>query len=88
MRSSTMAVTALAVLAAGVNVHASDTSSSRTNELRRANERAQWQASQTKGGPQQLLVMKRQRVSSLVDRLERGEAVDPREIGRLLESQD
>ena len=85
MRSTTITLAALALLAAGANVHASDTKSSAVDELRAAKERLQQQASQTKGGPQQLLLMKRQSVSSLIDRLERGESVDPRDIDRLLE---
>ena len=85
MRSTTVTLAALALLAAGANVLASDTRPSGVDDLRVAQERLQRQASQTKGGPQQLLLMKRQSVSSLIDRLERGESVDPREVDRLLE---
>ena len=87
MRSSTIALAALALLAAGATVHALDTTASSVDGLRAAKERAQWQASQTKGGPQHLLLMKRQRISSLINRLERGESVDPAEIDRLLDEQ-
>lgn len=86
MRSSTVALAALALLAASANVHALDTTSS-LNELRAEKERAARQAAQTKGGPQHLLLMKKQRISGLIDRLERGGSVDPREIDRLLEEQ-
>ena len=87
MRSSTITLAALALLAAGATVHALDTTTSSIDALRAAKERTQWQAGQTKGGPQHLLLMKRQRISSLIDRIERGESVDPREIDRLLEDQ-
>ena len=87
MRSSTTTLAALALLAAGATVHALDTTASSADGLRAAKERAQWQASQTKGGAQHLLLMKRQRISSLINRLERGEPVDPTEIDRLLEEQ-
>ena len=87
MRSSTIALAALALLAAGATVHALDTTTSSIDALRAAKKRTRWQAGQTKGGPQHLLLMKRQRISSLIDRLERGESVDPREIDRLLEDQ-
>ena len=85
MHSSSITLAALALLAAGANVHAFDRTSSPVDELRAAKERARWQASQTKGGPQHLLLMKRQSISTLIDRLERGESVDPKEIDRLLE---
>ena len=85
MRSTTIALAALALLPAGTNGHASDTRPSTADDLHAAKEHLQRQASQTKGGPQQLLLMKRQGVSSLIDRLERGESVDPRDIDRLLE---
>lgn len=87
MHSSTITLAALALLAAGANVHAFDTSASLVDQLRAAKERAQWQAGQTKGLPQHLLLMKRQRISSLIDRLERGESVDPKEMDRLLGEQ-
>ena len=87
MRSSIIALAALALLAAGANVRASGATSSSVDQLRAAKERAQWQAGQTKGAPQHLLLMKRQSISSLIDRLERGESVDPKEIDRLLEEQ-
>lgn len=87
MRSSTIAVAALAIVVAGANVHASGATSSSVDQLRAAKEHAQWQAGQTKGAPQHLLLMKRRRISSLIDRLERGESVDPKEIDRLLEVQ-
>ena len=85
MRSMSIILAALAVVVGGVNVHASGTGSPAVDDLRAAKERIQQQASQTKGGPQQLLLMKRQSVSSLIERLERGESVDPAEIDRLLE---
>jgi hypothetical protein len=87
MRSSTITIGALALLAAGATVHALETTGSSVESLRAAKERAQFQANQTKGGPQHLLLMKRQRISSLIDRLERGQSVDPREIDQLLEEQ-
>ena len=85
MRSSTSVLIALAVLSAGATLHASQATSSRVPDLRAAKERAKSEARQTKGGPQHLLLMKRERITSLIDRLGRGEAVDPREIDRLLE---
>ena len=84
MRSYIVAVAGLLVLAAGP-LHAVETTPSSVDELRSAKERAELQASQTKGAPQHLLLMKRQRISGLIDRLERGGAVDPREIDRLLD---
>lgn len=85
MRSYIVAVAGLLVLAAGTSLHAVETTSSSVDELRSAKERAELQASQTKGAPQHLLLMKSQRISGLIDRLERGGAVDPREIDRLLD---
>ncbi len=85
MRSLITAVAGLALLATGTYLHASETTSASVDELRAAKDRAGLQASQTKGGPQHLLLMKKQRISGLIDRLERGDAVDPREIDRLLE---
>jgi len=85
MRSSIIALAALAIASASAEVHASNTTSSPAGELRAAKERAQLQAGQTKGGPQHLLLMKSQRISNFIDRLERGESVDPKEIDRLLE---
>ena len=41
-------------------------------------------ARNTKGGPQQELLLRRERIRSLVERLERGGQVDPQEIDRLL----
>jgi hypothetical protein len=85
MRSSIVALAMLAVLAAGANVPAFATPSSAVDELRAEEDHAARQAAQTKGAPQHLLLMKKQRISSLIDRLQRGESVDPREIDRLLE---
>jgi hypothetical protein len=85
MRSSIVALTALALVSAGANAHASKAASSTVGELRAAKEHAELQAGQTKGGPQHLLLMKSQRISNFIDRLERGESVDPKEIDRLLE---
>jgi len=85
MRSLTTAVAGLALLAPGAYLHAFETKRSSVDELRAAKERAGMQASQTKGGPQHLLLMKKRRISGSIDRLERGDAVDPSEIDRLLE---
>jgi len=82
-----ISLTALALLVAGGTVHALERTSS-VDELRVAKEHAQLQASQTKGGAQHLLLMKRQRISDLIDRLERGKSVDPTEIDELLQEQE
>ena len=41
-------------------------------------------ARNTKGGPQQELLLRRSRLRSLIDRLQKGEQVDPSEIDPLL----
>lgn len=41
-------------------------------------------ARNTKGGPQQELLLRRERIRSVIERLQRGEQVDPREIDPLL----
>ena len=89
MRSiiSLISFTALALLVTCASANAVVGTSS-VDELRTAQERAQLQARQTKGGAQHLLLMKRQRISDLIDRLERGKSVDPTEIDELLQGQE
>lgn len=41
-------------------------------------------ARNTKGGPQQELLLRRERIRTLIERLQKGEQVDPREIDPLL----
>ena len=41
-------------------------------------------ARNTKGGPQQELLLRRERIRSIIERLQKGEQVDPREIDPLL----
>ena len=87
MRSSIIAFAALALLVAGATVPSFGATSTPVDELRAASQRVQLQAAQTKGAPQQLLLMKKLRISGLLDRLERGQSVDPKEIDQLLEGQ-
>ena len=52
--------------------------------LERQADRLEARARETKGGPQHELLMRRAHLQELVDRLDRGEPVDPGEIDRLL----
>jgi len=84
MRSFTIPVVCLVLLVGGVRLHALDVPSSRIGDLRAAKEQLWGRAIQTKGLRRALLLMERQRLSAMIHRLERGEAVDPGEIDRLL----
>ena len=81
---TTMTLALAALLAASANLYASGTPS-RVDELQAAKQQLARQAAQTKGGPQQLLLMRKLGVSDVIDRLERGERVDPSTIDHLLE---
>lgn len=84
MRSYILALAGLALVASGATLHAASPARP-LDELRTTKEHVDLQASGTKGGPQHLLLMKSRRLSDVIDRLERGGSVDPREIDRLLE---
>lgn len=59
--------------------------SPRVSALERAETRVDRLAGQTKGGPQQRLILERQRIRRLRESLDAGRAVDPQEIDRALE---
>ena len=56
----------------------------RREELARADARVGQLAGQTKGGPQQRLLLQRQKIRQLIQDLDAGRSVDPSEIDRAL----
>ena len=58
---------------------------SSTDDLRRTEARVGDLAGRTKGGPQHQLLLEKQRIHRLVEDLEAGKAVDPREIDDALD---
>ncbi len=56
----------------------------RVSALRQAESRVDRFAGQTKGGPQQRLLLQRQRIRRLLEDIEAGRSVDPQDIDRAL----
>ena len=78
----------LAALAFAGQPQAEDRPTSQATDLRDAKERVARAASQTKGSPQHLYLQQKQRLSELIDDLERGRRVDPDAIDRALQEAD
>jgi len=57
----------------------------RREALARADARVGQLAGQTKGGPQQRLLLQRQKIRQLIEDLDAGRSVDPSEIDRALQ---
>ena len=57
----------------------------RVSALERAESHLGQLAGQTKGGPQQRLLLEKQKIHRLLEDLEAGRAVDPRDVDRALE---
>ena len=75
----------IAIVSLSGQLHAADPAASRVDELRSAQERVARAANQTKGGPQQLLLLEQRKLSGLIDDLENGRHVDSQEIDRALQ---
>jgi len=60
-------------------------SRARREALARADARVGQLAGQTKGGPQQRLLLQRQKIRQLIEDLDAGKSVDPSEIDRALQ---
>lgn len=75
----------IAALALAGQLHAADRTASRADDLRAAKDKVARAASQTKGGPQHVLLMEQQRLSGLIDDLEHGRPVAPEDIDRALQ---
>lgn len=89
MRTLRTGVLTMTAVVAVTRLWAADVSQSRDPQaLTRAMEKRAKQlteaARSTKGGPQQELLLKRAQLKSLLERLEKGEQVDPAEVDRLL----
>ena len=68
---------------AGIPADAADhQSNAQTERLEAARDTLAWQAQTLKGTPSHELRFEQQRVEDLIDRLQRGERVDPAEIDR------
>lgn len=80
----------MAVLAVGLAAGALATEASSRDQqalvpaLNQQSKRLTEAARNTKGAPQQELLLRRARIRSLIERLQNGEQVDPREVDRLL----
>ena len=76
----------LALLGASAAAHAAaDVASNPTAaRVEAARDRVAWEAQTTKGSPSAQLRFEERRLQHLLDRLEQGERVDPREIDREL----
>ena len=83
LKTGLIAVAATVALAG--YVQAADRTASRVEDLRVAKERVARAANETKGAPQHRLLQERQKLSGLIDDLERGRHVDTGEIDRALE---
>ena len=76
---------AIAALTVAAQLYAADSSTSRVDDLRVAKQRVARAANETKGAPQHRLLQEQQKLSGLIDDLERGRHVDATEIDRALE---
>lgn len=85
MSSLRTVVVTVAALALAGQLQAADRGMSRVDDLRAAKERVARAAHETKGGPQHRLLQEEQKLSGLIDDLERGRPVDPQEIDRALQ---
>jgi len=74
----------VAAVTLAAQLHAADRTVSRVDDLRVAKERVARAANETKGAPQHRLLQEKQKLSGLIDDLERGRDVDPGEIDRAL----
>ena len=72
-----------ALFGATITANAADVGSNpQAARVEAARDRVAWQAQTTKGSPSAELRLEARRLQSLLDRLENGERVDPREIDR------
>jgi len=85
MASMKTGLVTLAALALAGQLQAAERGVSRVDDLRAAKERVARAAHETKGAPQQRLLQEQQKLSGLIDDLERGRHVDPQEIDRALQ---
>lgn len=88
-RSTMVAAFVAAVLATGLGGAALGAGTPRDQQalittLEQQSNRLAEAARNTKGGPQQELLLRRARLRTLIDRLQKGEEVDPHEIDPLL----
>ncbi len=86
MTTLKMTVIGLALLGASVtaNAAADVASNPQAARLDAAKTRVAWEARNTKGAPSAELRFEERRLQNLLDRLEQGERVDPKEIDREL----
>jgi hypothetical protein len=84
MKRYRIGIGTLLALAASTALAVAPPSSPRKAALATADARLGQLAGQTKGGPQQLLLMQQQKVRQLIDDLDAGKPVDPSEIDRAL----
>jgi hypothetical protein len=83
MVSMRIGLVTLAALALAGQLHATDQAAS-VDDLQAAKDKVARAASQSKGGPQHLLLMEQQQLSGMIDDLQHGRAVAPEDIDSAL----
>jgi hypothetical protein len=86
MKRYRIGIGTLLALAASTALAVAPPSSPRKDALATADARLGELAGQTKGAPQQLLLMQQQKIRQLIEDLDAGKHVDPSEIDRVLEN--
>lgn len=76
------------MIAASAAQAANDAAASRSAELRTKEQQVARSAAETKGGARQHFERQQQQIDHLINELEGGRAVDPREIDRILDRAD